>query len=96
MVSIEKASPLMGPLVETIERAVVLDDRYLDRLVGRAWHTIRPAKLGVIPAEWFRLDPLRLVFLLGVFDDYAHPLPPVVIRQITHHPHAGMPHFDQC
>jgi len=86
----------MGPLVETIERVVVLDDRYLDRLVGRAWHTIRPAKLRVIPAEWFRLDPLRLAFLLGVFDDYAHPVPPVVIRQIAHHPHAGMLHFDQC
>src|SRR5208282_6542587 len=31
----------------------------------------------------------------GIFDDHAHAMPPVVIREIAHDPHARMVHFDQ-
>src|SRR6516162_7951479 len=91
-----KSFAVEGPLVETVERAVVLDDRHLDRLVGGDGRAIRLAKLRVIPAERFWLDPLRLALLRRVFDDNPHPMSPVVIRQIAHHQYAGMLHFDEC
>jgi hypothetical protein len=90
-----KSVTVQGPLIETFKRAVVLDDRDLDRLVRRGRHAIRVAKSRVIPAERFWLDPLRLALLPCVFHDDTHPMPPVVIREIAHNPHAGMLHFDE-
>src|SRR5215468_8670323 len=55
-----KGFTVEGPLVEAIQRAVVLDDRHLDHLVGSGWRSIWLTETRIIPAERFGFDPLRL------------------------------------
>src|SRR5271163_4767985 len=66
-----KGFTIEGPLVETLQRAVALDDRHLDCLVWRSWHPVGLAEPGVVPAERLGFGPLRLALGACVFDDDA-------------------------
>src|SRR5690349_21496777 len=72
-----------SPLVKSVQRTVMLDDEHFDRFVRRSGSCPRFGEDRVVPTVRLWLGPLRLAAASGVFDDDAHAVAAVVIREVA-------------
>jgi hypothetical protein len=79
-------STIDRPLVESVERRIVLGEQHLDDLVGSLG--------GVIPFGGLRLDPDGFAFRTGIFHNHAHTVLAVIIGKVAENPDTGMIHLD--
>jgi hypothetical protein len=77
------------PAVEAAQRAVLLDDEKIVRLIRRGGASALLAEESVILKIRGRLDPLRLPGLVCIFENDAHAVAAILVGEIAHDPDAG-------
>ena len=77
-----------GPLIEAFFRGVLLFNQHFKGFVGRLGSRSGLGKMGVVPKELRRRDPLCFTGATGVLDHNAHAVPPIVVGEIAHRPDA--------
>jgi len=80
------------PLIESIIRRIAFLESHSNRFVGLC-RFLGLAKSQIVPMERLRRNPLRLPVMPCILHYNSHPVSAVVVRQITHYPHARIPHL---